>query len=334
MGRYPLRAAVNAYIEAHEEYLAQETLTERRRKLMALAKRYEELCIDNPSLEKDPRRWSEKEVTTIVLETKKHGWSLETQAKELGNTRALLRFLGNGALDKLRAGKPYMFPKRIPSRGPSLTEDELARVLRASEGMQGWIGEAGRMVVATLAYTGLRPGELGKAEIDDLDLSNWTLRVSHPKGEASYGRYRVVPIPAPLRPVVTGYLRAREHMLAENGVLDAKPLICSCQRPGKPYTSKHMRSLKRKICRCSGVQFELRALRRTYGQQLLNRNVAIETVSLALGHTSTRTTETYYCRKDADTARLEILRAFEGSAKGPSAENPEIESKAQLTGYA
>lgn len=301
---------------------------------MALATRYEELCADNPSLEMDPRKWKEKEVTAIVLDTKKHGWSLETQAKEIGNTQALLRFLGNGALDKLRTGKPYMFPKRIPSRGPSLTEDELSRILSAAEGIQGWVGEVGRMIVATLAYTGLRPGELGKAEMRDLDLRSWTLRVSHPKGEASYGRYRVVPIPAPLRPIVVRYLRAREQMLAEHGVLDATPLICSCQRPGRSYTSKHMRSLKQKVCRRSGVQFELRALRRTYGQQLLNRNVSIETVSLALGHTSTRTTESYYCRKDADTARLEILRAFEGPAKGPSAKKPEIESKTQLTGYA
>lgn len=70
------------------------------------------------------------------------------------------------------------------------------------------------------------------------------------------------------------------------------------------------------------------------GQQLLNRNMPIETVSPALGHTSTRTTETYYCRKDADSARLEILRAFEGGGKRSECKNPEIETKTQLTSYA
>jgi integrase len=74
-------------------------------------------------------------------------------------------------------------------------------------------------------------------------------------------------------------------------------------------------------------------LRRTFGQVLLNRGVSIETVSLTLGHASTRTTETYYCRKDADSARSEVLRALAGTQNGPSAKNPLIERRELITGY-
>jgi len=70
----------------------------------------------------------------------------------------------------------------------------------------------------------------------------------------------------------------------------------------------------------SGVEFTLHGLRRTYGQILLNRGVGIESVSLALGHSSTLTTEKHYCRKSVDSARLEIVRAFEG--KTPRASIP------------
>ncbi|HUV61751.1 MAG TPA: tyrosine-type recombinase/integrase [Thermoplasmata archaeon] len=58
-----------------------------------------------------------------------------------------------------------------------------------------------------------------------------------------------------------------------------------------------MRRVKRLVQENSGIGFELRTLRRTYGQQLLDRGVSLESVSLALGHSSTLTTERYYCRK-------------------------------------
>jgi integrase len=81
------------------------------------------------------------------------------------------------------------------------------------------------------------------------------------------------------------------------------------------------------------VEFTMHGLRRTYGQNLLNRGVALESVSLAPGHSSTLTTEKHYCRKNADSARLEIVRAFEKSTP-PSVNSPMIDRKKQLPGYA
>lgn len=84
----------------------------------------------------------------------------------------------------------------------------------------------------------------------------------------------------------------------------------------------------------AGVEFQYRTLRRTYGQNLLNRNVSVESVSVMLGHSNTMTTERYYCRKDADLARLEVIRAFERSEKAPSFNPPLIDRKDEYTGYA
>lgn len=220
----------------------------------------------------------------------------------------------------------------MPTRGPSLKEADLCKVVETLGTLTGWMGEVARFYIGTLAYTGLRPGELRKAQLDDLDLGGWTLRVSHPKGESSYGRSRRVPLPEPIRPFVLRYLRARDEMLAQQGLAGAKPLICTMK--GATFSSKHFRHLKKKVSQRCGVSFELRTLRRTYGQVLLNRGVSIETVSLTLGHASTRTTETYYCRKDADSARSEVLQAFAGAQKGPSAEKPLIEPRTDYAGYA
>jgi integrase len=129
-----------------------------------------------------------------------------------------------------------MFPRRMPSRGPSLRESDLEKVVETLMTMTGWMGEVARFYIGTLAYTGLRPGELRKAQLEDLDLSNWTLRVSHPKGESSYGRNRQVPIPALLRPIVLQYLQARDRMLAEQGIAGATSLVCTMK--GTTYSSK------------------------------------------------------------------------------------------------
>jgi integrase len=94
-----------------------------------------------------------------------------------------------------------------------------------------------------------------------------------------------------------------------------------------------LRFLKRIVSQICGVDFQLRALRRTYGQVRLNRGVSIETVSPIVGHASTRATETYYCRKDADSAKSEVLQAFTEVRNGPSAEKPLIEKRELITGY-
>ena len=44
----------------------------------------------------------------------------------------------------------------------------------------------------------------------------------------------------------------------------------------------------------SGVKFDLRECRRTFGQRYLDKDIDIETVSVLMGHSSTKTTETFY----------------------------------------
>lgn len=46
-----------------------------------------------------------------------------------------------------------------------------------------------------------------------------------------------------------------------------------------------------------GVPFDLRECRRMFGQRYLDRDVDIETVSVLMGHSSTRTTELFYGRR-------------------------------------
>lgn len=334
MGRYPLKSAIRRYMEATKDYYAPKTLMERRNILGTIERDFAKKRQENRELRAEPANWGEREIISVMLAMKERGLSLSSQRQELAILRGLLRFLGNPVLDQLRAKNPHIFPKASSERKPSLTDDHLAKVLRATEGFRGWRGECIRFVLATYAHTGMRLSELRLAEYSDLNLNNWTIRVSHPKGERSYGTPRVIPIPPPLRPIIGRFLREREKVLAKRGLLGTRFLVFPERNPNRPVAKSTIEDWVHEISKKSGVEFTVHSLRRTYGQNLLNRGVSIEAVSIALGHSSTATTERYYCRKDSDLAKLEILRAYEGTETLLSGQTPLIERKTEITGYA
>ena len=93
--------------------------------------------------------------------------------------------------------------------------------------------------------------------------------------------------------------------------------------------------MKAKVVERSGVRFELRALRRTYGQTLLDSGTSLETASIAIGHGSIRTTQAYYCQESLDTVNSEVLRALEDEVSIPlGTENRLISRTDDYTGYA
>ena len=60
---------------------------------------------------------------------------------------------------------------------------------------------------------------------------------------------------------------------------------------------------RRSVSMATGVEFDHRALRRTWGQALLDAGVSEEEVSVLLGHASTATTSRYYARTREGRAR-------------------------------
>ena len=335
MGRNPLKTQISRYLEANRGYLSEATLRERARKLDAFQKRYGEICKEHPSLKRDPANWGDNEVIAILLEMKQHDWNPTTQAHEVENIAAVLRYVGNPILDRVRARSPSMFPRRLSHRGPSLSATERERILSASEKVDGWNGEVARFLLATHLYTGLRPKELRVAEAADIDISRWILHVRHPKGEGTYGEPRDVVIPEPLKPYIVRFLHRREKMLASKGILSARPLMCRKDDPNAFYSANRLQVIKRKVEQLSGVKFELRTLRRTYGQMLLDNEADLEVASLALGHRSVRTTQAYYCQKSMDTVRSEVLRAFDSEmSRPPGTKKALIFSTDDYTGYA
>ncbi|MBU0624069.1 MAG: hypothetical protein KJ672_04410 [Candidatus Thermoplasmatota archaeon] len=103
--------------------------------------------------------------------------------------------------------------------------------------------------------------------------------------------------------------------------------------PDSIYSANRLRSIKTRVEELSGVKFDLRTLRRTYGQMLVDGS-DIETTSIALGRRSVKTTQAYYCQKSLDTVQSNVLRALENAVPTiPSAKSQLISQKGYLTGY-
>jgi len=333
MGRYPLKTKIGEYMNATDDFYSPTTQVVRKTILYAVERDYARLHKTKPDLKPDPKDWKEPEIVSLIASMRERGLSHATQAKYLGVVNGLLKYLGNSVLDSMKKTNPQVFPMVDTERKGSLKEDDLAKVLRATESRGDWTGECRRFVFGMYAYTGLRASELIKAIRHDLDTTSWTIRVSHPKGERSYGKPRIVPIPEPLRPIVQRFLNKRETYLAKMGMLETEPLVFPKGKPNEFLNYGSLNNWKIALRKLSGVMFTVHSLRRTYGQNLLNRGVPIETVSLMLGHNSTLTTEKHYCRKDVDSARLEVLRAFEKSTM-PNLNSPKLTPSDDYTGYA
>jgi integrase/recombinase XerD len=191
-----------------------------------------------------------------------------------------------------------------------LTAEEDAALLGSTSNPQ----EA--VVLALLRWAGLRVGEACALTWRDVDLERGELRVRRSKTDSGI---RTVPVLPALDRELRRWLR-----LVERGGLHGPDAPVLVTRNGTAMKSQFAWRLVKRVADRAGVRArEARdasgwnlsevtphTLRRTYATDLLNREVRLETVSKALGHSDTRVTSSYYAELLDSTARDEILRAM------------------------
>ena len=158
----------------------------------------------------------------------------------------------------------------------------------------------------------LRPSEpqRRRRRVEDVDVTLWRILVSHPKGEDSWAAPDYAPILGPAREPLREFLVEREAYLAGETSEWLVPYRC----PGGAIVSwddSLLLELKADLAEASGVRFSLKTFRATFGQMSVDRGVAIEKVSRAMRHKSTKTTEAFYARIRSENAFVDLERAFE-----------------------
>lgn len=174
---------------------------------------------------------------------------------------------------------------------------------------------------------GTRNKEIRFAEVGDLDTKSWTLDIVHVKGEATYGEPRIVPIREEIRPVIARYLAARAKWVIEHDCPSKALFPSGDERSGDGFMcGNSLRRMKDIVEDELHIRFDLRECRRTFGQRYLDSDLEISSVSVLMGHATTKTTERFYGRQKNRMA-IEKARATwtskseEQSMTGKGSEN-------------
>jgi site-specific recombinase XerD len=133
---------------------------------------------------------------------------------------------------------------------------------------------------------------------------------------------------------LTKYLKKRNRLVAERQPGNQALFPALRANGDGRLSSNTLQKLKRLVEQETETKFDLRTCRRTYGQLSIDQGMPLESVSVLMGHNTTKTTEIYYCRKRQDTANREARETWKSVQSVPSAKNPKIDFKNEVTGYA
>ena len=213
-----------------------------------------------------------------------------SQARTVAALQGFFRFLVEGeAIDRDPAAV-LRTPKKREALPDVLDRHELERLLAAVDRDDVWTRhhpgrrERDRLLIALLAYAGLRRSELLGLDWDDVELERRLLRVRHAKG----GRQRVVPIHAALVPLFVDYLATRTS-------LTEPALFTGVQ--GRRLSITVMAATFRRYARAAGVSERKRVtphtLRHVFASELLRSGANLRQIQELLGHKHLDSTQRY-----------------------------------------
>ena len=211
-----------------------------------------------------------------------------------GSWRPFLAHLGGGS-GRRRTIK--LTPqRRLPQ---ALSEPQVARVLAVCERRRD------RLLIALLAGTGMRIGEVLGLRPEDIDVAGTLIRVRS-RRNANHARVksgqREVPVAPELIRLYAGYL------LAEYGDLDCDYVFVNLWggAHGVPWRYWNVTDLINRLRARSGIAFTAHTLRHTYATELLRRGVTAEVVQKLLGHASITTTIDTYAHLEIEDVRRSL----------------------------
>lgn len=170
---------------------------------------------------------------------------------------------------------------------PCFTTDEVELVLANTYGVE-------RIVFATLAYEGLRVGELEQLQWGDVNLARGDLGMLHicrggsTPGKTKGKRDRFIPIHPRVRPLLEALPRHRDEPLVFPGVTERKML-------------KRLKQVCKEIGLIKPDSYKLHSFRHHFASMCANHQVAYKKALAWLGHRSSDILDLYYHLNDAES---------------------------------
>jgi integrase/recombinase XerD len=209
-----------------------------------------------------------------------------TVARKVASARAFLRFLyaegvvGPEYLDWLHQPK---IEKRLPR---VLSPDQVSRLLDAAAGTEGALGLRDQALLEILYATGMRASEVVGLEIDDIDLSEGTVRCF---GKGS--KERIVPLYPAVVEVLRAYVQSGRRFLGR----DPGERTLFLNNHGGALTRQGLWFLVQHYAEVAGLASWVtpHTLRHTFATHLLEGGAELREVQQLLGHASITTTQIY-----------------------------------------
>lgn len=322
MGRYPFLTSLRGFLEEVRPFYAPLTHRGLGQQLRLIHRVLQELKAKGLITTTNPAAIGQREVGALLnwmnardgLRTKP--LSTRTQKGLLSAINVFLEHAGNPVVARMRSRRMIRLQDAPSALLPRPSEEEVEGIVSrlgeaAAAGDLGALGVMGLVIFG--AYAGLRPKEARLAARGDLSTKYWELVVMHPKGEGSWGAPRRTTVVPMGRQMVEDFLDLRGRELERRGTQESKdlPLVPFFRADGtvSRWSSTCALQKKGELEVSLGLRFDFRGMRRSFGQNAIDRGARIDSVSVALGHRSTTTTETYYARRKEDQAFRDLESA-------------------------
>jgi site-specific recombinase XerD len=231
----------------------------------------------------DLRRFLAQEAT--------HRPAPSSQSRTVAALRCFFRFCVESDYLERDPAHVLRTPKKREALPDVLDRGELSRLLDvpAREGVWTRLHDGkvqrDRLLLALLAYGGLRRSELLGLDVDDVDLDRRLIRVRHAKG----GRQRVVPIHPGLAPLFVTYLATRKAARGERALFTGVH--------GHRLSPTILSSTFRRYAHAAGVdkrkRVTLHTLRHVFATELLSAGANLRQIQELLGHKHLDSTQRY-----------------------------------------
>jgi len=299
--RYPFRTAVNKFLDVYKDMYSKSTFEERARRLRRIGKEIEYLKSEGKISTADPSHLSAEDVRAFYSLLKGRNLSAKGISHEMNALNVLCTFLGNNSVETAKSKYPMLSSKYVRGRLDCFTRHEFQQITDrvASLDVNDYSRCRAYAVVLLSIGAGLRTKETQYARIENLDLDNGTLFVNRVKGEDTYGEPRLIFIIPDCIPALRRYVESLTIMMG--GILQCGYLFPSPK--GTALCTNSLRRYKDEIVsQETGLSFPIQKCRRTYGQFALDDGISVESVSVLMGHKTTKTTESYYARRRGSIA--------------------------------
>ena len=322
LGRYPFLKLLEIYLDDVRPYYSESTFREMARKLPYIHGVLQTLKADGRVSTTNPKKLGQRDIGAFLdWMNARDGLRSRplkgtTQSKMIQYLDNMMRYFENQTIEVMKAQKKLRMLNHLPGPLPCPSEDEVRGMVAslqeaAMNGSSKALGVLGHVVFC--GYVGTRVKEIRLANKGDFSTSSMVLTIYHPKGEGRWGAIRDARVLPHGREVVADFMELRAREFKMRGVQDGRdmPLVPRFVRGGvKHWSDAVLHNVKCEVAKELGLQFDFRSLRRAFGQNALNRGGLLQSVSVALGHTSVVTTQRSYARLKVDQAYADLERVY------------------------